>query len=90
MKGLGVSPGIVMGQVYVDWKEQLEIEKDYVDDAEGEVERLNLAVATASEEIRQLYAGETVVVDKDEAGPICIAYMALCSEIRNFSARFGI
>ena len=37
MKGLGVSPGIVMGQVYVDWKEQLEIEKDYVDDAEGEV-----------------------------------------------------
>ena len=69
MKGLGVSPGIVMGQVYVDWKEQLEIEKDYVDDAEGEVERLNLAVATASEEIRQLYAGETVVVDKDEAGP---------------------
>ena len=51
MKGLGVSPGIVMGHVYVDWKEQFEIEKDYVDDAEGEVERLNLAVATASEEI---------------------------------------
>lgn len=70
MKGLGVSPGIVMGQVYVDWKEQLEIEKDYVDDVEGEVERLNLAVATASEEIRQLYGGENAaVVDEDEAGP---------------------
>lgn len=70
MKGLGVSPGIVMGQVYVDWKEQLEIEKDYVDDAEGEVERLNLAVATASEEIRRLYGDEkTAVVDGDEAGP---------------------
>jgi len=70
VKGLGVSPGIVMGQVYVDWKEQLEIEKDYVDDVEGEVERLNLAVATASEEIRQLYGGENAaVVDEDEAGP---------------------
>jgi phosphotransferase system enzyme I (PtsI) len=69
MKGVGVSPGIVMGQVYVDWKEQIEVEKDYVDDVDGEIERLNLAVATAEEEIKQIYGNETSVVDKDEAGP---------------------
>ena len=69
MKGLGVSPGIAMGQVYVDWKEQIEIEKDYVDDPEGEIERFNLAVATAADEIKQLYAAEKKIVDEDEAGP---------------------
>ena len=69
MKGLGVSPGIAMGQVYVDWKEQIEIEKDYVDDPEGEVERFNVAVATAADEIKQLYAAEKKIVDEDEAGP---------------------
>ena len=69
MKGLGVSPGIVMGQVYVDWKEQIEVEKDFVDDVENEIERLNLAIATASDEIAQLYGDGAVVVDADEAGP---------------------
>ncbi len=68
MKGLGVSQGIVMGEVYVDWKEQIEVERDDVDDAEGEVERLNLAVATASDEIAELW-GEENIVDADEAGP---------------------
>ncbi|MDY3869231.1 MAG: phosphoenolpyruvate--protein phosphotransferase [Pyramidobacter sp.] len=68
MKGLGVSPGIVMGQVYVDWKEQIEVEKDFVDDVDNEIERLNLAVATAGEEINQLYQ-TPAVLDKDEAGP---------------------
>ena len=69
MKGLGVSPGIAMGQVYVDWKEQIEIEKDYIDDPEGEVERFNLAAATAAVEIRRLYARENAVRDEDQAGP---------------------
>ena len=68
MKGLGVSPGIVMGQVYVDWKEQIEVEKDFVDDIDNEIERLNLAIATAAEEIKQLYQ-TPAVIDKDEAGP---------------------
>ena len=69
MKGVGVSHGIVMGEVYVDWKERLEIEKDYIDDAEGEIERLNLAAATAGEEIKELYGAAKNVVDQDEAGP---------------------
>ncbi len=69
MKGLGVSPGIAMGQVYVDWKEQIEIEKEFIDDPEGEAERFNLAAATAAEEIKRLYGGEKHVADKDEAGP---------------------
>ena len=69
MKGLGVSPGIAMGQVYVDWKEQIEIEKDYVDDPEGEVERFNLAAATAADEMRRMYAKENAIIDEDQAGP---------------------
>ncbi len=64
-----MSHGIVMGQVYVDWKEQIEVEKEFVDDPEGELERFNLAAATITEEIRQLYGSEKNVVDKDEAGP---------------------
>lgn len=69
MKGLGVSRGIVMGQVYVDWTEQIEIEKDYIYDAEGEVERFNLAAATAADEFRRMYENEHAFADEDKAGP---------------------
>ncbi len=55
MKGLGVSPGIAIGRIYVDWKEQVEIEREYVDDVDIELERLNLALETAGMEIAQLY-----------------------------------
>lgn len=55
MKGLGVSPGIAIGRIYVDWKEQVEIEKDYVDDVENELERLNLALEAVADELTQIY-----------------------------------
>ena len=56
-----------MGQVYVDWKEQIEVEKEDIDDVESELDRLELAVATASEEIKALYKGQRE--DEDETGP---------------------
>ncbi len=55
MKGLGVSPGIAIGRIYVDWKEQVEIERDYVDDVDMELERLDLALEMAGREIAKVY-----------------------------------
>lgn len=69
VKGLGVSSGIVMGQVYVDWKEQIEVEKEYIEDIENELDRFELAVATASEEIKRIYGAESSKHDVDETGP---------------------
>lgn len=65
MKGIGVSSGIAMGQVYVDWKEQIEVEKEYVNDIEGELERLELAMSTVEEELLRLY-GPKVTFEADD------------------------
>lgn len=46
MKGLQAAPGIAVGRAYIDWREQIELEKDYVEDGPLEADRLDLALET--------------------------------------------
>lgn len=57
MKGIGTSAGIAIGRVYIDWKEQLEIDKEYIEDVDMELDRLTLALDTAGQEIAEICAG---------------------------------
>lgn len=66
IKGIGVSSGIAIGRAFVDWKECVEIEKNYVDDAEMELDRLNAAVEVVEQEIRDLYGDATSRLGRDE------------------------
>ncbi|WP_327078436.1 phosphoenolpyruvate--protein phosphotransferase [Dethiosulfovibrio salsuginis] len=66
IKGIGVSSGIAIGRVFVDWKEHVEIEKDYVDDVEMELDRLNAAVEVAGQEIQDLYKDVASRLGRDE------------------------
>ncbi len=50
----------------MDWKEQVEIEKDYVDDVEMELDRLNAAVEIAGQEIQDLYRDVASRLGRDE------------------------
>jgi len=66
IKGIGVSSGIAIGRVFVDWKEQVEIEKEYVDDVEVELDRLNAAIEVAGQEIKDLYDDVSSRLGRDE------------------------
>lgn len=50
----------------MDWKEHVEIEKDYVDDVEMELDRLNAAVEVAGQEIQDLYKDVASRLGRDE------------------------
>lgn len=49
MKGMGASQGIAIGRAYIDWRETIEIEKEYVEDAILEVDRLVVALESVLE-----------------------------------------
>lgn len=66
IKGIGVSSGIAIGRAFVDWKEHVEIEKEYVDDVEMELDRLNAAVEVAGQEIQDLYKDVSSRLGRDE------------------------
>lgn len=66
IKGIGVSSGIAIGRVFVDWKEHVEIEKEYVDDVEMELDRLSAAIEVAGQEIQDLYRDVASRLGRDE------------------------
>ncbi|EEX48170.1 phosphoenolpyruvate--protein phosphotransferase [Jonquetella anthropi] len=66
MNGVGASPGIAVGRVYLDWKEQVEIDREFVDDVEAELERLDLAIETVAGEMSALC--QTFPEGGEEAG----------------------
>jgi len=55
MKGLGVSPGIGIGKAFIIDKRSINIIKNYVNDVEKEIDRLNAAIEAAKEELNDLY-----------------------------------
>ncbi len=55
MKGLGVSPGIGIGKAFIIDKRSINIIKNYVNDVEGEIDRLKSAFETAKEQLNELY-----------------------------------
>lgn len=55
MKGLGVSQGIGIGKAFIIDKRQVDISRNYVDDVEKEINRLNNALEKAKEELNEIY-----------------------------------
>lgn len=64
MKGLGTSPGIGIGKIFLYKEVKLEIEKKNIDDFNLELERLSNAIKNAKIEIDELY--NTTVKDIGE------------------------
>ena len=58
MKGLSAAAGIAIGRAYLDWREQIEVERDDVEDAELEVDRLYLALEMVREEYLKSHSPE--------------------------------
>ncbi len=61
-----MSLGVAIGRAFVDWKEHIEVEKEYVDDVELELDRLNAAIEVVEQEIREVYDGVSSRLLRDE------------------------
>ena len=55
MKGIGTSPGIAIGKVFVYREAQINIGKENIENTETEVERLNLAIEKAVNQVEESY-----------------------------------
>jgi len=55
MKGIGTSPGIAIGKVFVYREEEINIGKENIENTETEVERLNLAIEKAVNQVEESY-----------------------------------
>jgi phosphotransferase system enzyme I (PtsI) len=67
MKGLGVSPGIGIGKAFIIDKGPINIIKNYVNDAEKELDRLMTAFETAKEQLKELYISSIDELGEKEA-----------------------
>ncbi len=56
MKGIGASPGIVIGKAVIYWKDQIDILREYVENPDSEVERFRVALELSVEEIQETYS----------------------------------
>jgi len=67
MKGLGVSPGIGIGKAFIIDKGPINIIKNYVNDAEKEIDRLKAALEMAKEQLNELYISTIDELGEKEA-----------------------
>ena len=67
MKGLGISPGIGIGRIFVYKEPELKIEKKIIEDSSMEITRLEVALNKAAEEINKLHKITLTSVGEHEA-----------------------
>lgn len=67
MKGLGTSPGIGIGKVFLYVEPEINVEKKNIESPELEIERFNESINKAMEEIDYLYKRTLDEVGQDEA-----------------------
>ncbi len=67
MKGLGVSPGIGIGKAFIIDKGPINVTKNYVNDAEKELDRLKDALEMAKEQLNELYISTIDELGEKEA-----------------------
>ena len=67
MQGIGTSPGIGMGQVFLYVKPEIKVEKKQNQAIEEEIQRLNEALEIAKEEIDNLYRITMDTIGEEEA-----------------------
>ena len=67
MKGIGTSPGIALGKVFVYKEPEINIVKENVDNVEKEINRLDLAVEEGIKQVDELYEKTLHNVGEKEA-----------------------
>lgn len=67
MKGLGTSPGIGIGKVFVFKEPELKIEKKEIKNTEEEINRLELSLKKSTDEIDNIYNITLNTIGEDEA-----------------------
>jgi len=67
MKGIGVSPGIVIGKVLLKEEKKIVIEKKHIINYEGEIKRFKTAMENSKIEIQQIYNNVLKNIGENEA-----------------------
>lgn len=67
MQGIGTSPGIGMGKIFLYIEPKIEIQREDIQDIEGELARLEDGMNTAKAEIHNLYENTLEKMGKDKA-----------------------
>ncbi|KYH34291.1 phosphoenolpyruvate-protein phosphotransferase [Clostridium tepidiprofundi DSM 19306] len=67
VKGIGVCPGIALGKVLVLQEEELNVEKEEIEDIELEKERFNKAVLRSKEDLEKIKVQVTEELGEDNA-----------------------
>lgn len=67
MKGIGTSPGIALGKVFVYKEPEINIEKKNIDNLEKEIKRLDMAIEKGIKQIDKLYNKTLNNMGKEEA-----------------------
>ena len=67
LKGVGVSPGIAIGRVFLKEDITIEIKDEIVQNTEGEIERFKEAIAKSKQQLQDLYEYSLKMVGPHEA-----------------------
>ncbi|WP_291636953.1 phosphoenolpyruvate--protein phosphotransferase [Clostridium sp.] len=67
MKGIGVSPGIVIGKALLKEEQKIIIEKKDIKNCEEEIERFNRAMEKSKSEIQHIYNDVLINIGENEA-----------------------
>lgn len=67
MKGLGVSPGVAIGKIFIKKELNLEVEKQIIQDVPRELNRLDIAINNTLAEIEELYETTLKNIGEKEA-----------------------
>ena len=67
MRGIGTSPGIVLGKVFVYKEPEINVVKENIENIEKEINRLDLAIEEGTKQVDKLYEKTLHNVGKEEA-----------------------
>ncbi len=67
MKGIGASPGIVIGRALIKKENEIKIEKEYLKNNAQEADRLERAISSAKQELEEILKNAQEKMTKDEA-----------------------
>lgn len=67
MEGIGVSPGIAIGKVFLKEEVNMDIKKEKIENSQVEIEKLNNCIHISIEEIKSLYEYTLKEVGKEES-----------------------
>lgn len=95
LKGIPASRGICIGPVFQFFRQEMQCEELCIDDAEGEIERLDGAIAQADEQITEIYEKalkESTEADAEifQAHKMILRDPELLTEVKNMIRENGV